>query len=134
MNSRDSVGASLTEVGGIGERLARKIIDEFGGEDELLRAVKNLEIDRLVAIEGISQRRAIEIANKLLGNPLPSFLKTEKAFHIYHDILELMMSYAHTDYARNRIMLLHPTTDTASMREHIRMVMEAKKMVEELPV
>ncbi|BAZ99747.1 endonuclease MutS2 [Methanothermobacter sp. EMTCatA1] len=134
MNSRDSVGAILTEVSGIGERLARKIIDEFGGEDELLKAVKNLEIDRLVAIEGISQRRAIEIANKLLGNSLPSFLKTEKAFQIYRDILELMMSYAHTDYARNRIMLLHPSTDTTSIREHIRMVIEAKKMVGELPV
>ncbi|WP_048176287.1 endonuclease MutS2 [Methanothermobacter sp. CaT2] len=134
MKSMNSVGEALTDVSGIGERLAQKIIDELGGEKELLKAVENLEIDRIASIEGISQRKAIEITRELLGNPVPSFLKTERAFQIYQEIVETISSYAHTDYARNRLMLLHPSTDTDAIKSHVEMVMESKKMVSELPV
>ncbi|MEM4196329.1 MAG: helix-hairpin-helix domain-containing protein, partial [Methanothermobacter sp.] len=91
----NSVRKALTDVSGIGEKLAQKIIDEFGGEKELLKAVENLEIDRISSIEGISQRKAIEITSELLGNPVPSFLKTERASQIYQEIVETISSYAH---------------------------------------
>ena len=134
MNPEDSVESVLIGINGIGEKLARKIIGEFGGEEELLRAVENLEIDRLAAVEGISQRKAVEITRALLGNPVRSFLKTERAFQIHQEIIERIMSYAHTEYAKNRIMLLQPSPDISSAVEHLEMVMKSKEMVNRLPV
>ncbi|MDZ4171399.1 MAG: helix-hairpin-helix domain-containing protein, partial [Methanobacteriaceae archaeon] len=49
----------LTQIKGLGERMAQKIVQQLGGEQELEIAVKNFEVDRISSIEGISQRKAV---------------------------------------------------------------------------
>ena len=73
----------LQDIKGVGEKLANKILHELGGEEELNRIVENMELERISSIEGISQRKAVEILNQLLGNPKQDFLKSEKAYQIY---------------------------------------------------
>jgi len=99
------------KIKGIGDKLADKILKGLGGEEELTKLVENREVDRLARIDGISQRKAIEIISNLLGNPLPHFLKGEGARRSYEDIIDKILSYANTQYSRNRILLLYPRKD-----------------------
>ncbi|MGZ7068562.1 MAG: MutS-related protein, partial [Methanobacterium sp.] len=124
----------LTSVKGIGDKLARKIIDSFGGEEELIKAIKNYEIDKISKIEGVSQSKAIEIIKTVLGNPKEEFLKTSRAIQIYMDILDRIIRYSHTQYGKNRILLLSPTKDVNLINGNIEFVMKAKKTVSNLPI
>jgi len=124
----------LKKIKGIGDKLADKILKELGGEEELTRLVENREVDRLTRIDGISQRKAIEIISNLLGNPLSHFLKGEWARRSYEDIIDKILSYANTQYSRNRILLLYPRKDPKWIKKHVQMVMDSKKMIKRLPM
>lgn len=124
----------LTTVKGVGDHMAQKIISQLGGEEELLKIVKNCEVDKLVSIDGVSQRKAIEIMNELLGNPSEQFLKTERTVQLYEEILEKIIKYTHTTHARNKILLLSPSQDIGKIQSNLNFVMNAKQMAANLPV
>lgn len=124
----------ITQVKGVGERMAQKIVQQLGGEQELIIAVENYEVDRISSIEGVSQRKAIEIINELSGNRTEEFLKTERALQLYEEIIEKILSYAHTSHAKNKILLLSPLKNPAKIESSIEFVMEAKRSVSNLPI
>ncbi|NYB51645.1 MAG: endonuclease MutS2 [Methanobacteriaceae archaeon] len=124
----------IRNIKGIGDKLAAKIISHFGSQDEFLQAASNYEVYRLASMEGISQRRAVEIINAVLGNPKQEFLKTERAVQIYEEIIQCIIQYASTEYARNRILLLSPGKNPGEIDENLKMVMEAKEKVTSLPL
>jgi dsDNA-specific endonuclease/ATPase MutS2 len=124
----------IRKIKGVGDRLFDKIMVHFGGEDEFLRAVGNFEVDRIASVEGISQRRAIEIVNVVLGNPSKDFLKTEPAFEIYQNILGKILQYASTQYGKNRIKLLSPVNDEVNLQKSIEFIMDSKKTISKLPI
>ena len=124
----------LTNIKGIGDKLAKKIIDTFGGEEGFKAAIQNYEVDKLSKIEGVSQSKAIEIINESLGNPKEEFLKTGRAIQIYDDIITRILGYANTAYGKNRILLISPTKDIEKIQENLNFVMNAKKTVSKLPV
>ena len=127
-------GAQLQNIKGIGDKLSQKIIDELGGEDELNQVIENLDLERLINIDGISQRKAIEIMNQLIGNPAQKFLKSDRAIQLYEEIIEKIVSYSNTSYAKNRILLLAPVKDEEIIEERLNFVMNAKEKVSELPL
>lgn len=124
----------LRDIKGIGERQADKILSNFGGDKEFYRAVKHYEVDKLTNIEGVSQRKAIEIINTLLGNQTKEFLKTDNSRLIYDDIIERILRFSSTNYSRNRILLMSPLKNEASIMENVEFVMAAKEFVSTLPV
>ena len=124
----------IRNIRGVGDRLFDKIMSNFGGEEEFLNAVKNYEVDRISSIEGVSQRRAIEIVNMVLGNPTEEFLKTDRALEIYDDIIEKILQFANTQYGKNRILLLNPSKNEMNIKENISFVMKSKETIAELPI
>ncbi len=124
----------LTKIKGIGDKLAKKIVDSFGSEENLQAAISNFEVDKISGIEGVSQAKAIEIINDALGNPREEFLKTEQVVQIYDDIIARILRYASTKYGKNRVLLISPTKDTAKIQENLDFVMNAKETVSKLPV
>jgi DNA mismatch repair protein MutS2 len=124
----------LREIKGIGERQADKILSNFRNEEEFVEAVQNFEVDRISNIEGVSQRKAINIINTLLGNPTKEFLKTDHAVQIYNDIIERILKYSSTNYSKNRVLLMNPLKNEGSIMEHVDFVMKAKNFVGKLPV
>lgn len=124
----------IRNIRGVGDRLFEKIMTHFGGEEEFIKAVENYEVDSLASIEGISQRRAVEIINVALGNPTESYLKTDRALQIYDDILEKILQFTNTNYAKNRILLLTPTKNQEEIEERVDFVMNAKNHVSKLPL
>ncbi|RBQ23085.1 DNA-binding protein MutS2 [Candidatus Methanobinarius endosymbioticus] len=125
---------NLNEVNGVGDKLSEKILKAVGGREELEKIVKDLDLKRLIAIEGISQRKAVEIMNQLLENPSQEFLKSERAFQLYEEIIEKIISYSNTNYAENRILLLSPSKDKTTIKKQIDFVMDAKEKVSKLPI
>jgi hypothetical protein len=123
----------ITNIKGVGDKLANKIINHYGSQEEFLRAARNYEVDKLASIEGISQRKAVEIINIVLGNLTEEFLKTDRAEQIYEEIIKYILDFANTEYAKNRVMLLSPVKDPDKIYKTLKMVMEAKESVALLP-
>ncbi|MCQ2737470.1 MAG: endonuclease MutS2 [archaeon] len=126
-------GANLQSIKGIGNKLSEKIILSLGGEEELNKVIEDVDLERLTAIEGISQRKAIEIMNQLLGNPAQKFLKSERAFQLYEEIIEKIVRYSNTNYSKNRILLLAPVKNEDLINERLEFIESAKETVSKLP-
>lgn len=59
---------TLQNIKGVGDKISEKIINSVGGEEELQKIVEDVDVEKITNIEGISQRKAIEIMNQLLKN------------------------------------------------------------------
>jgi ribosomal protein S13 len=125
---------TLQEIKGVGDKLSEKILKHVGGEENLKKIVKNLDIEQIANIEGISQRKAIEIMNQLLDKPTDEFIKSERAYQLYEDIIEKILSYSNTKYSKNRILLLSPSKNKESIESQIEFVINAKNTVSQLPL
>ena len=124
----------LKEIKGVGEKLSQKILRSVGGEDNLEKIVRELDLEKLYSIDGISQRKSIEIMNQLLGNPTQKFLKSERAIQLYEEIIQKIIAYSNTKYSENRILLLHPSKDKVAIEKQVKLIMEAKDKVSKLPI
>ena len=125
---------NLNDINGVGDKLSEKILKNLGGDEELEKIVENLDLESLIAIDGISQRKAIEIMNQLLGNPGEEFLKSERAVQIHEEIIQKIISYSNTKYSENRILLLTPSKDKSSIGKQVDFVMKSKDRVSKLPI
>lgn len=125
---------NLKEISGVGEKLSAKIIKSVGGEKELDKIVSNLDLEKISCIEGISQRKAVEIMNQLLGNPSQQFLKSERAIQLYEEIIQKIVNFSNTKYSENKVLLLSPSKDKGSIEKRLKFVENAKNKVATLPV
>ena len=125
---------TLQNIKGIGDKISEKIINSVGGEEELQKIVENVDVEKISNIEGISQRKAIEIMNQLLNNPEYEFIKSDRAMELYEDIINKILSYSNTTYSKNRILLLSPSKDIDKINSQLDFVMNAKEHVSQLPI
>ena len=125
---------TLQNIKGIGDKISEKILNSVGGEEELQKIVDNVDVEKISNIEGISQRKAIEIMNQLLNNPSYEFIKSDRAMEIYDDIINKILSYSNTTYSKNRILLLSPSKDIGKINSRLDFVMSAKEHVSQLPI
>lgn len=125
---------TLQDIKGVGDKLSEKIINSLGGEEELQKIVEEVNVEKLSTIDGISQRKAIEIMNQLLNNPNYEFIKSERALEIYEDIINKILAYSNTTYSKNRILLLSPSKDIKKINKQLDFVMNAKTHVSQLPI
>lgn len=125
---------NLNDINGVGDKLSEKIIRSVGGHEELDKIVKNLDLEKLIVIEGISQKKAVEIMNQLLNNPAQEFLKNERAIQLYEEVIQKIVSYSNTKYSKNRILLLSPSKDKNTIENRVSFVMNSKEKVSKLPI
>ena len=125
---------TLQNIKGIGDKISEKIINSVGGEEELQNIIDNQDVERLSDIEGISQRKAIEIMHQLLNNDSYEFMKSDRALEIYEDIINKILAYSNTNYSKNRILLLSPSKSIDKINSQLDFVMDAKQHVSQLPI
>ena len=125
---------TLQNIKGIGNKISEKIIKSVGGEEELQKIVDNVDVEKIINIDGISQRKAIDIMNKLLNNPKYEFIKSDRAMELYEDIINKILAYSNTAYSKNRILLLSPSKDIKKINSQLDFVMDAKEHVSQLPI
>lgn len=112
----------------MGEALAERLIKEFGSADAFYAAAKASEVDRIAAVEGISERKAVELVLTIQGRAPADFLRTPRAETLYEDILARVAAFANTAHARNKISLLVPLPPKEA-KERLAFVLDAKKRV-----
>jgi len=122
----------IEEIKGVGEKLVKKIIQKYGSYEKFEESLENYEIEKLMSIPNLSQKLALEIIRKVHGNKNSDFLKTEQSQKIYDDIINKILTFANTDYARTRVLLLNPTTDYAEIEKTQNMISETIEKTEEL--
>ena len=122
----------IEEIKGVGNKLVKKIIKEYGSYEEFVKSVENYEIDQLMNIQGISQKLALEIIRKVHNHENSSFLKTEQSKKIYDEIINKLLNFANTNYARTRILLMNPTTDYLKIKETQQTIQNTIKQTENL--
>ena len=110
---------TLQNIKGIGDKISEKIIKSVGGEEELQKIVDNVDVEKIINIDGISQRKAIDIMNQLLNNPKYEFIKSDRAMELYEDIINKILAYSNTAYSKNRILLLSPSKDIKKINQLI---------------
>lgn len=125
---------TLQNIKGIGDKISEKIIKSVGGEEELQKIVEDVDVERIINIDGISQRKAIDIMNQLLNNPKDKFIKSDRAMELYEDIINKILAYSNTKYSKNRILLLSPSKDIEKINSQLDFVMDAKQHVSQLPI
>jgi dsDNA-specific endonuclease/ATPase MutS2 len=125
---------TLQNIKGIGDKISEKILNSVGGEEKLQKIVDNVDVEKIYAVDGISQRKAIEIMNQLLNNPEYDFIKSDRAMELYEDIINKILAYSNTSYSKNRILLLSPSKDINKINSNLDFVMNAKEHVSQLPI
>ena len=125
---------TLQEIKGIGDKISEKIIRSVGGEEELQKIIDEVNVERIINIDGISQRKAIQIMNQLLNNDNYEFMKSDRALEIYEDIINKILAYSNTSYSKNRILLLSPSKDENKIKKQVKFIMNAKKEVSQMPI
>ncbi len=119
-------------VKGIGDKTYTRILEKFGNEDAFLSAARAMDVDAIAAVDGIGEKRAVEIVSSILGMERSSFLKTEYADRLYREILALLDSYACTRSAKNRIALLAPSKDEKRIGASLEFAVGAKALAASL--
>ena len=125
---------TLQDIKGIGDKLSEKIIRSVGGEEELQKIIDDVDVEKIINIDGISQRKAISIMNQLLNNQNYDFIKSDRALEIYEDIINKILAYSNTSYSKNRILLLSPSKDQDKIKKQVKFIMDAKKQVSQMPI
>lgn len=125
---------TLRNIRGIGDKMSEKIIQNLGGLENLQKVVEEESIDQIAKIEGISHKKAAEIIKEMKDKSPKKFIKSERAMELYEDILNKILAYSNTDYARNKILLLSPSKDKKAILDQLAFSMNAKEMVSKLPI
>jgi DNA mismatch repair protein MutS2 len=118
----------LLDLPGVGEALAERLEREFGSADAFLAAARASEVDRISAVDGISERKAVELVLAVQGRNPVDFLRTPRAVTLYEDVLARIASFANTTHGRNKVSLLVPLP-AKEAKEHLAFVERSRKTV-----
>jgi len=127
--------SKLTEIKGVGEKVAEKLIAHYGSEEEAVRSLQNLEFERLFSVD-IPALKLIEIARDIYAQKHSfeyiNLLKTQEAREIYPQILDALREHAQTEYARLRLALFYPTNNKQELERRFEHVRKARDFYETL--
>lgn len=121
----------LTDLPGVGDALALRLEKEFGGAEGFYAAARASEVDRIATVEGISERKAVELVLQVQGRQPLEFLRTPRAQTLYEDVLTRIASFANTSHARNKVSLLVPLPPKEA-KERLAFALEARDLVARL--
>ncbi|MFX1563965.1 MAG: helix-hairpin-helix domain-containing protein, partial [Promethearchaeota archaeon] len=102
----------LGQIPGVGEKLAEKLIATFGSEETAIEIIVNAQVATLASIPGVGKRKALSIVQDAYtireGISVYEVLKTEDAISLYNRVLEIIQSYAHSMFAKDKLSLYYP--------------------------
>lgn len=124
----------LKNINGIGDKMSDKIVQNIGSEKDLLKVVQEEDIEQLAKIDGISLKKAANIIKQLKNNPETEFIKSDRAMELYEDILNKILTYSNTNYAKNKVLLLSPSKDKKRIKKQLEFSMNAKENISKLPI
>ena len=125
---------TLITIPGIGESLSKRLINELGSEDEVLRIIKNKDVASLSKIDGLSTSRAVRIINEFGGSG-KSIAQTTDIQKLHNRLLGDIEAHISSSPAKKRLGILQPmdvdSNDEIEFRR--KMVSEAMSFVASAP-
>jgi hypothetical protein len=128
----------LSEIPGVGAKIAEKLVESLGSEEEALKAITNGDAAALAAVPGLGHGKALRIIRSFYeakeGVSLEQVMRTQDAVEIYDHIMGIIRSYARTDYAGDKLSLYFPlpSSKIEVMEDRILRFSEAKRLVEKI--
>ncbi len=116
----------LTAIPGVGEKTAEALRELEAPET----AVTEGDVATLARAPGISPARAALIARRAIQHRHDDpgdFLATDRAEELYEALLDLVQSYAVTDYARRRLTTFYPSGTASRIEEARAYVADARE-------
>ncbi len=112
----------LLDLPGVGSRLKERLLEHFGSEERALEAVSKGDVAGLCRV--LSERQALSLVQHARGerygvNP-GDFLATEEGNRIYQMLISRLAGYAHTEYARQKIASIFPSSSLDLLAENRR--------------
>jgi len=102
----------LSDIPGVGKTKASLLLDYFKNEEAAVNAILNKKVIELSSIPGVGRTKAIRLIRaameKIYGTRLRDILRTDDAMMIYHKILNIIASYAKTDYTKDVLQIYFP--------------------------
>jgi DNA mismatch repair protein MutS2 len=127
---RPTLPSSLEELEGVGPQLAEALRKRFRTDAAVLQAARRLDVAGLCAVDGVSERKAVDLIRQVLGLDRrgEEFLATAPARKLHDDVLERLLAHACTAPGRNRLRLLGPLPTPEEAARHAEQVMRHKAM------
>jgi DNA mismatch repair protein MutS2 len=122
----------LQSFPGLGPTLASRIEAAYGGEEAFLKACEDLDLERLLSLDGLSERRAFEIVAHVRAGQTPELARTLRARELKRSVEDLLASYAQTTYGRRHLRLLPVLRDPGAIRASAEKVMVWRDQAERL--
>ncbi len=115
----------LDSLDGVGPHLAESLRKHFRGEQGFLQAVRRLDVAALSQVDGVSERKAVDLIRQVNGldRAGEGFLATAAARKVHDEVVERLLSYACTAHGRNRLRLLAPQPTPRAAEEAARKAM-----------
>jgi hypothetical protein len=122
--------SSLEQLEGVGQQLADAFRRHFRSDAAVLQAARRLDVAGLCAVDGVSERKAVDLIRQVLGLDRrgEEFLATAPARRLHDDVLERLLAHACTAPGRNRLRLLGPLPTPEEAARHAGQVMRHKAM------
>lgn len=130
---RETMGADagfLEHLPGVGAGLAKKIRAAYGDDAGFRDACRDLDLDRLLGMEGLSERRAFELVAQVRQEGVPDLASTDRAREVRRELEELLAGYAQTSLGKRHVRLLPVLRDPESIRERAERTMRARDFAE----
>ena len=83
----------------LNEKLMLKLTAHFGSEERVLQSLENGEVDKIAEVQGISSRRALQLARQFNGGE-QSFLATKETIRLHDMLIKDLQSFCSTSSAK----------------------------------
>ncbi len=122
----------LKALPGVGAGLARKLTDHFGTEDRVLQLLADGQTDIIAEVEGVSQKRADNLARSLNG--IEDFLATSESVRLHKELIASIAQHALNPSTRSRLRNLMPVKDISHRRKIISQAMDCDYEIRNLRI
>lgn len=120
---------TLEELSGVGPTLAKRIRALYGSDQAFRDACDRLDLDALFDVDGLSERRAFDLVQRVRAGAEAPVSRTDRARDVERRLVELISGYAQTEYGRRVIRLLQPAKSPAQAEAHARRVVADRDLV-----
>ena len=122
----------LKALPGVGAGLARKLTDHFGTEDRVLQLLADGQTEKIAEVEGVSQKRADNLARSLNG--IEDFLATSESVRLHKELIASIAQHALNPSTRSRLRNLMPVKDISHRRKIISQAMDCDYEIRNLRI
>jgi len=100
----------LISIQSLGPKISEKLINHFITEENVILAIAEARISEISSIKGIGQKLALKIIQKFHSEGIYNneILMTDDIIKIHKQIVNILKSYAQTQFIKDKFSLLYP--------------------------